>query len=195
MIMMREIIFATNNQHKLQEIKEIVSGRYKILSLADINCFDDIPETSETIAGNAIQKARFIFDRHGLDCFADDTGLEVEALGGAPGVYSARYAGNGCTYEDNVNKLLQELKESSNRRARFVTVIACFTNNNLVTFDGRVDGMIELVPCGKGGFGYDPVFRPEGFEQTFAEMSAETKNSISHRGEAVRKLVDFLMKT
>jgi XTP/dITP diphosphohydrolase len=190
---MKEIVFATNNKHKLEEINQIVSGKYRILSLADIDFAVEIPETSDTIAGNAIQKASFIHELTGLDCFADDTGLEVDALQGAPGVYSARYAGSGCTYADNVNKLLKELDGIANRNARFITVIACLFNHSLHQFQGIVNGMIELDPSGLAGFGYDPVFKPFGFDQTFAEMTPDTKNSISHRGIAVRKLIDFLL--
>lgn len=192
---MKEIIFATNNLHKLEEINQIIADQYKVLSLKDIGFNEDIPETAPTIEGNALQKATYIYDRFQKDCFADDTGLEVEALDGAPGVYSARYAGPDCSYADNVNKLLEALQGISNRKARFKTVIACFLNGKTVSFEGIVNGQILVKPQGGGGFGYDPVFLPDGFDQSFAEMPAQLKNSISHRGIAVRKLVAFLKKS
>jgi XTP/dITP diphosphohydrolase len=192
---MKEIIFATNNLHKLQEINQIIAEQYKVLSLSDIGFKEEIPETAPTIEGNALQKASFIYERFQLDCFADDTGLEVDALDGAPGVYSARYAGANCSYSDNVNKLLEAMQGVSTRKARFKTVIACFLNGKTHTFEGIVNGQILTKPQGGGGFGYDPVFLPDGFDQSFAEMPAPLKNSISHRGIAVRKLVAFLKQT
>jgi XTP/dITP diphosphohydrolase len=192
---MKEIIFATNNLHKLQEINQIIAEQYKVLSLSDIGFKEEIPETAPTIEGNALQKASFIYERFQLDCFADDTGLEVDALDGALGVYSARYAGANCSYSDNVNKLLEAMQGVSNRKARFKTVIACFLNGKTHTFEGIVNGQILTKPQGGGGFGYDPVFLPDGFDQSFAEMPAPLKNSISHRGIAVRKLVAFLKQT
>ena len=189
---MRKIVFATNNKHKLEELKEIIGNKFEILSLADLNFYEEIPETCDTLAGNASQKSREIYNRFHLDCFSDDTGLEVEALHGAPGVYSARYAGEGCSYNDNVNKLLRELKGVKNRKAAFKTVISLIINGKEYFFEGRVDGIITLHKHGTSGFGYDPVFRPDGFQETFAEMSSDTKNKISHRGRATAKLVDFL---
>lgn len=189
---MKEIIFATNNMHKLQEINQIISDQFKVLSLKDIGFDEDIPETEPTIEGNALQKAAHIYKRFRKDCFADDTGLEVDALDGAPGVYSARYAGPDCSYADNVNKLLEAMQGKSNRKARFKTVIACFLHGKTYAFEGIVNGQILQKPQGGGGFGYDPVFIPDGFDQSFAEMSTNLKNSISHRGIAVNKLVSFL---
>ncbi len=189
---MKEIIFATNNLHKLLEINQIISDQFKVLGLKDIGFDEDIPETEPTIEGNALQKATHIYMRYSKDCFADDTGLEVDALNGAPGVYSARYAGPDCSYADNVNKLLEAMQGKGNRKARFKTVIACFLNGKTYAFEGIVNGQILLKPQGGGGFGYDPVFMPDGFDQSFAEMSAKLKNSISHRGIAVNKLVNFL---
>ncbi len=189
---MRKIVFATNNKHKLEELKEIIGNKFEILSLADLNFYEEIPETGDTLAENASQKSREIYNRFHLDCFSDDTGLEVEALHGAPGVYSARYAGEGCSYNDNVNKLLRELKGVKNRKAAFKTVISLIINGKEYFFEGRVDGIITLHKHGTSGFGYDPVFRPDGFQETFAEMSSDTKNKISHRGRATAKLVDFL---
>jgi XTP/dITP diphosphohydrolase len=190
--MKRKLVFATNNAHKLEEVVSIIDKKYKILSLNDINCFDEIPETADTLEGNALLKARFVAQRYGFDCFADDTGLEVTALNGAPGVYSARYAGEGKNSSDNVAKLLDELRDCPDRNARFRTVIALIIDGNEHLFEGIVGGEIIDRPRGNEGFGYDPVFRPEGFEQTFAEMAASLKNSISHRGRAVSKLKKFL---
>jgi XTP/dITP diphosphohydrolase len=190
---MKEIIFATNNQHKLEEITTITKDKIKLLSLKEIGFYEDIPETSATIQGNAIQKATYIFDRFAKECFADDTGLEVEALDGAPGVWSARYAGENATYQDNVIKLLDALKGTTNRKARFKTVIALKTNEETITFEGIINGLIIDTARGNSGFGYDPVFVPEGYEQTFAEMSSEQKNKISHRALATIKLTNYLL--
>ncbi len=189
---MKEIVFATNNLHKLGEIRNMLSNKYKILSLSDIGFNGDIAETSSTLEGNACLKAGFISDRYGLDCFADDTGLEVDALDGAPGVYSARFAGEGCSYNDNVQKLLELMHAKVDRKARFRSVIAYISNGSIQFFEGIVHGEITFQPQGVHGFGYDPVFRPDGYEQTFAEMTSELKNKMSHRAIAVRKLVDFL---
>lgn len=189
---MKEIVFATNNLHKLGEIRNMLSNTYKILSLSDIGFNGDIAETSSTLEGNASLKAGFISDRYGIDCFADDTGLEVDALDGAPGVYSARFAGEGCSYNENVQKLLKLMHAKIDRKARFRSVIAYISNGSIQFFEGIVHGEITLQPQGVHGFGYDPVFRPDGYEQTFAEMTSELKNKMSHRGIAVRKLVDFL---
>lgn len=189
---MKKIVFATNNKHKLDEVKEMLLSEYQIVSLAEINCFDDIPETAETLEGNALIKARYIHQKYGCDCFADDTGLEVEALNGAPGVYSARYAGEAHDAQANMKKLLNELGQNANRKACFRTVIALIVDDKEYYFEGRVDGSISLNPKGSAGFGYDPVFVPNGYEQSFAELGIEIKNKISHRALAVEKLVAFL---
>ena len=189
---MKQIVFATNNRHKLDELRALTAGKVEILSLADIDCHDDIPETADTLEGNAMIKARWVKDRYGYDCFADDTGLEVDVLGGEPGVRSARYAGGeGHDSKANMQKLLRELEGKNNRAARFRTVIALIEGNETHTFDGIVEGEITREPSGESGFGYDPIFKPIGYDVTFAEMTAEQKNSISHRGRAVRKLIDY----
>jgi len=192
---MIELVFATNNQHKLSEVQQMVGDKFKIISLVEIGCHEDVPETGETLESNALQKARFIAEKYKCNVFADDTGLEVEALNGAPGVYSARYAGPERRAEKNMDKLLDELSDKTNRKARFRTVIALILNNREFVFDGIVNGEIAHQKSGKEGFGYDPLFVPAGFSQTFAEMSASDKNRISHRGRATQKLVDFLVKT
>lgn len=189
---MQEIVFATNNQHKLSELRRIVGDRYRILSLAEIGCHEDIPETSDTLSGNALQKARYIREHYGYDCFADDTGLMVDALDGAPGVYSARYAGPGHDSAANMRLLLANMEGKTDRSARFVTVIALILDGRELTFEGRVEGEILTSPEGDGGFGYDPVFRPEGREVSFAMMSADDKNAISHRGRATARLIEYL---
>lgn len=189
---MKEIVFATNNAHKLQEIRDIVGNKYKILSLKDIGCDVDIPETANTLEGNAEQKARFIKEHYGYDCFADDTGLEVEALNGAPGVYSARYAGNEHDSNKNMMLLLKNMQGMSNRKARFRTVIALLIGEKLTLMDGIVNGMIEEQARGNNGFGYDPIFKPEGYDITFAMMEGNDKNLISHRGRATEKLIKYL---
>lgn len=190
-----KLLLATHNDHKTQEIRELLlsSGlTVDICSLRDLNDFEEIPETGDTLKANALQKARAGYMRHGINCFADDTGLEVEALGGAPGVYSARYAGPQCRPADNIQKLLHELTGITNRRARFRTVIALILDGKEYFFEGEVMG--EIIPHLRGseGFGYDPTFLPEGSELTFAEMSESAKNSISHRGRATQRLIDFL---
>lgn len=187
-----KLVFATNNQHKLQEVKAIIGNSFEILSLNDIGCHDDIPETSDTFEGNALIKAKYIYDRYGMNCFADDSGLEVEALGGAPGVHSARYATDGHDHEANIKKLLQELSGKSNRKAQFRTVVALILNGKEYFFEGAIKGYITTEKYGCNGFGYDPVFRPEGHDKTFAEMTEDEKNKISHRAVAVGKLNDFL---
>ena len=187
-----ELIFATHNQHKTEEAREIAASFIQIKNLKDIGCFEEIPETADTLPGNALQKARYVQEHFHVNCFADDTGLEVEALDGRPGVYSARYAGEHCSYQDNVDKLLREMKGMTNRRACFKTVIALILDGKEYLFEGRVDGRIIEDQRGMSGFGYDPVFLPDGFDRTFAEMSEEEKNSISHRGRAIRKMMDFL---
>lgn len=189
---MKTLVFATNNKHKLDEVRKITSGLVNIVSLEDIDCHDDIPETSDTLEGNALQKAEYIKEHYGLDCFADDTGLEVEALNNAPGVYSARYAGPGHDSEANMNKLLEEMNNIENRKARFRTVIALLLNGKQYVFEGIVNGEITKEKRGTTGFGYDPIFIPDNYTQTFAEMGNDIKNTISHRAEAVKKLNSFL---
>lgn len=191
---MKNIVFATNNKNKLREIRDIVGSKYNILSLSDINCHEDIPETADTIEGNALLKARFVKEKYGYDCFADDTGLEVEALDNRPGVYSARFAGEDCNSENNINKLLSELEGIENRKARFRTVIALIKGETEEEFEGVIYGNISHERHGEGGFGYDKVFVPENYEKTFAEMLPEEKNSISHRAKATRLLIEYLNK-
>ena len=187
-----ELVFATNNAHKLEEVRQILGDRFKVLSLNDINCHDDIPETGDTFQDNALQKARYVKEHYGYDCFADDTGLEVKALGGAPGVHSARYAGDHDS-EANMTKLLHELEKKSDRSAQFRTVVALILNGQEVLFEGIVTGKIaQERHYGDGGFGYDPIFVPDGYTETFSQMSSQGKNLISHRGRAVRKLAEYL---
>lgn len=190
--MKRKLVFATNNMHKLEEVSKIVGDNLEIVSLNDIDCHDDIPETADTLEGNALLKARYIKEHYGLDCFADDTGLEVEALDNAPGVYSARYAGPGHDAEANMRKLLLELEGIENRRARFRTVIALLLNDKEYVFDGVINGIITPDKRGDSGFGYDPVFLPDNYTETFAELGDDIKNKISHRALAVHKLAEFL---
>ena len=187
-----KLVFATNNKHKLQEVRDILGGSIEVLSLNDINCHDDIPETGTTLEENALIKARWISEKYGYDCFADDTGLEVEALDGAPGVYSARYAGEECDSQANMNKLLQNLTGKNNRNAQFRTVIALIINKEEILFDGAVKGVISEIKMGEAGFGYDPIFIPEGYSVSFAQMGSEIKNSISHRYRATQKLSNYL---
>ena len=187
-----DIVFATHNRHKSEEACQILGPRWTLRNLHDLGQTEEIPETADTLKGNALQKAQYVYDKYHLSCFADDTGLEVEALGGQPGVYSARYAGEHCTFADNVRKLLYEMEGKSNRRACFKTVVALILDGETHFFEGRVDGTIIESPRGEEGFGYDPVFVPDGFTETFAEMSAEQKNKISHRGRAMAKLIEFL---
>ena len=187
-----KLVFATNNKHKLQEVRDIIGDRVELLSLNDIDCHDDIPETADTLQGNALIKARHIFEKYGFNCFADDTGLEVEALNGAPGVYSARYAGEECNSEANMLKLLQNLTCENNRNAQFRTVIALIINGEEKLFNGIVKGTITNEKIGNSGFGYDPIFIPEGYTESFAQMSGEMKNSISHRFRATKQLSDYL---
>ncbi|MBQ2877418.1 MAG: non-canonical purine NTP diphosphatase [Bacteroidaceae bacterium] len=188
------LVFATNNKHKLEEVRSILGDRVEVLSLNDINCHDDIPETAETLQGNALIKARYIYNKYSINCFADDTGLEVDALNGEPGVYSARYAGEQHCSEDNMNKLLQNLTGKTNRNAQFRTVIALIINGEETLFDGIVKGTISKEKTGDSGFGYDPIFVPEGHTESFAQMDSEQKNKISHRYRAVVKLCDYLKK-
>lgn len=189
---MRTLIFASNNAHKLSEIRNLLENIVEIQSLKDINLEGDIPETSDTLEGNATQKAEWIYNRIGQDCFADDTGLEVEALDGAPGIYSARYAGEGCSFADNVNKLLNAMDGQTNRKARFRTVICFIENGEKHYFEGIVNGTIIEKGSGNMGFGYDPIFVPDGYDISFAEMPLDEKNKISHRGLATQKLVEYL---
>lgn len=188
------IVFVTNNQNKLVEIKNLVSSNYNILSLKDIGFHNDIEETENTLEGNAMLKAKCIHSRFGLDCFADDTGLEIDVLDGKPGVYSARYAGPQCNAKDNIDKVLSELKNFENRSAKFITVIALILNGKQFFFKGECKGYITKIPKGKDGFGYDPIFQPLKSKLTFAEMNQSAKGKISHRGIAVKKLIDFLNK-
>ena len=190
-----KIVFATNNQHKLEEIRAILGSSFEVLSLKDIDCNVDIPETGKTLEKNALQKAQYIFDHYHVDVFADDTGLEVDALNGAPGVYSARYAGGeGHDSEANMTKLLNELGENNNRKARFRTVIALIQQGEVHEFEGIVNGEIIRERRGGEGFGYDPIFQPDGYDQTFAELGKDIKNHISHRARATQKLAEFLLK-
>jgi len=187
-----KIVFATQNKNKVSEISQIIGNKFNILSLADINCTDDIPETQPTIEGNASQKAFYVYEKYNINCFADDTGMEVEALNGAPGVYSARYAGESHNFEANLQKVLKEMTGIENRKARFKTVISLVIDGIETQFEGIVNGVLINEKRGINGFGYDPIFLPDGYEQTFAEMSSELKNSISHRGLAVKKLIEYL---
>ena len=190
--MTHELIFATNNLHKLTEIQSLIGDNFILKSLQQIGCTEDIPETAPTLEGNALLKAQYIYDRFGKNCFADDTGLEIEALDGRPGVFSARYATDGHDFEANIDKVLEELAELENRKARFRTVIALILDGTVYYFEGIVNGEIIAERKGIKGFGYDPVFLPDGYELTFAEMPLDEKNKISHRARAVNKLVDFL---
>jgi XTP/dITP diphosphohydrolase len=189
---MKTIVFATNNAHKLKEIRAIVSNEIKVVSLSEIGCHDDIPETADTLEGNALLKAKYVHERFGFDCFADDTGLEVEALNGAPGVYSARYAGEAQDANANIEKLLRALEGKSNRKACFRTVIALIFDGQTEFFEGFVNGQITDKRVGENGFGYDPIFTPNGYSETFAELDADTKNKISHRALAVKKMTNVL---
>lgn len=192
--MNRKYVFATNNAHKLREIKAMLPQSIEILSLEKINCHVEIPETADTLEGNARIKARYVYEHYGLDCFADDTGLEVEALNGAPGVHTARYAGDNHDTEANIDKLLAELNGEINRKAKFRTVIALIEKGEEHLFEGVLEGEIAEKRCGDDGFGYDPVFIPQETGKTFAELGPDTKNKISHRALAVAKLVDFISK-
>lgn len=192
--MKNKFVFATNNAHKLEEVTVILKDKIELLSMNDINCHVDIPETAETLEGNALLKARYIFNNYQLDCFADDTGLEVEALNGGPGVYSARYAGDAHNAEANMKKLLKNLEGVENRKAQFRTVFALIIDGKEHLFEGVVKGEITKARHGSSGFGYDPIFIPDGYTQTFAEMGNELKNKISHRAVATEKLCKFLIK-
>jgi XTP/dITP diphosphohydrolase len=187
-----EICFATNNAHKIEEIKAILGSKFRLLSLVEIGCHEELPEERDTLEGNSLQKAEYVFNNYKVACFADDTGLEVEALAGAPGVYSARYAGEQRSAEDNMDLLLKNLEGKSDRKAQFRTVITLIQPGGLHLFEGKVEGTILKERRGTGGFGYDPIFLPSGFSKTLAEMSMEEKNQISHRARATKKLVEFL---
>lgn len=195
---MKTLVFVTQNKHKVEEIRHLLTKTLdhddllRVTGLEEIGCNEEIPETSETLEGNALQKALYVSRHYNFDCFADDTGLEIDALDGRPGVYSSRYAGPQKNFDDNINKVLKELSRAKNRKARFRTIIALVLGKEQFIFEGRVEGRIINERRGSGGFGYDSVFVPDGFEKTFAEMSLYEKNTISHRAEATRKLVDFL---
>lgn len=191
--MKRKLVFATNNAHKLEEVSAILGDKIELLSLKDINCDADIPETADTLEGNALLKAEYVYKNYGLDCFADDTGLEVEALNGAPGVYSARYAeGEGHNAEANMQKLLHNMEGKDNRKAQFRTAVSLILNGKEYLFEGVIKGQIIKEKHGTSGFGYDPIFMPDGYDKTFAELGNEIKNQISHRAIAVNKLCEFL---
>lgn len=189
---MEKLVFATHNKDKLREVRLLLNEHYDLLSLDDLNVHEEIPETADTIQGNAHQKAHHIYGRFQINCFADDTGLEIDALGGDPGVYSARYAGENCSYQDNVSKVLLNMLNIQNRKACFKTVICLIQNGVPKYFEGKVNGNITTEQKGDGGFGYDPIFLPEGFDKTFAEIDPDEKNRISHRGIAVKKLITYL---
>ena len=189
---MINLVFATNNLHKVEEVRDKLNGLFSIRTLEEIGCYEDIPETSDTLEGNARQKARYLYEKYGCNCFADDTGLEVESLNNAPGVYSARYAGEAKNPEANMEKLLKELSGKLNRKARFRTVIALILDEKEYLFEGIINGQILENRRGNEGFGYDPIFLPDGYEESFAQLSMTEKNAISHRGQAVEKLLLFL---
>lgn len=192
LIAMRKLVFATNNDHKLRELMEILPPEFELLSLNDIHCTDDIPETGDTLEANAAQKSFYIWNKYGINCFADDTGLEIEAIGNEPGVYSARYAGEDKSAAANMLKVLEKLEGETNRKAQFRCVISLIIEGKETQFEGVVKGKILKEKQGEAGFGYDPIFVPDGYNQSFAEMSATDKNQISHRGRAVMKLVEYL---
>ena len=189
---MKKLVFATGNPNKIKEEKELLNNQFEIIGLKDIGCNEDIPETQPTIEGNALQKARYVVENYGVNCFAEDTGLEIESLNMEPGVFSARYAGEQRSSEDNMNLVLEKLKTQDNRNARFKTVVALIIDGEEFTFEGIVNGKIALEKTGKDGFGYDPIFLPEDQKISFAEMESAEKNKISHRGRAVRKLIEWL---
>lgn len=190
---MKKLVFATNNAHKLREVRDMLEGEITVLSLADIGCSETIPETADTLQGNALIKARYIKTHYGYDCFADDTGLQVVQLGGRPGVYSARYAGEECDPEKNMQKLLGELEGIDDRRASFITVVALIQGEEEKIFEGEVKGRILEEKQGSEGFGYDPLFVPDGYEESFAQLGEETKNHISHRARAMQKMKEYLL--
>lgn len=187
-----KLVFATNNKNKLQEIQSLAGNKFEILSLDQIQCFDEIPETCTTLEGNANQKAMYIYNKYKLNCFADDTGLEIDALDGEPGVYSARYAGPNCNADDNIDKVLEKMKECNMRNAKFRTIISLIIDGKEIQFEGEVKGKILHERHGEKGFGYDPIFQPIGYNHSFAELSVDEKNKISHRGLATQKLIEYL---
>lgn len=189
---MKKIIFATGNPHKLREVQQMIGDSYTLFTPADYDITEDIPETSPTIAGNALQKARYVYEKTGADCFADDTGLEIDILGGEPGVYSARYAGESKSAEENMSLVLKKMNGTTDRDARFITVIALILDGKEHLFEGVVEGSMTTERRGTEGFGYDPIFQPKGYDRTFAEMTSAEKNPISHRGRAIAKLIAFL---
>lgn len=187
---MKKIVFATHNAHKLEEVRAILKGIVEVVGLADIGCHEDIPETADTLEENAKLKSQYVYEKFGYDCISDDTGLEIEALDGKPGVHSARYAGEPSNSVNNMLKVLEEMKDQSNRNAQFRTVVSLVENGNYYEFEGIVKGILSREPTGKGGFGYDPIFIPEGHSESFAVLSAEEKNAISHRAIAIKKLAE-----
>ena len=191
---MEELVIATHNKHKLDEIQKLLGDRIKLISLRDLGCNEDIPETGTTLKENAYQKAKYVWEKYKKNCFADDTGLMVEALDGAPGVYSARYAGEHCSFDDNIDLLLENMEGKTNRNASFETVVCLIEDGKEQYFEGRCEGCILTERYGKGGFGYDPIFMPNGYGESFAELSMEEKNKISHRGKATDKLIKYLLK-
>ena len=191
---MEELVIATNNQHKVEEIRRTLGNKIKLISLKDMGCREEIPEDGTTLKENAYQKAKYVWDKYKKNCFADDTGLMVEALDGAPGVYSARYAGEHCSFDDNIDLLLENMEGKTNRNAYFATVICLIQDGEPVYFEGKCEGCILTERYGRGGFGYDPIFMPKGYGESFAEISMEEKNKISHRGKATEKLIKHLLK-
>ena len=191
---MEELVIATNNQHKVEEIRRALGDKIKLISLKDLGCREEIPEDGTTLKENAYQKAKYVWDKYKKNCFADDTGLMVEALDGAPGVYSARYAGEHCSFDDNIDLLLENMEGKTNRNAYFATVICLIQDGEPVYFEGKCEGCILTERYGRGGFGYDPIFMPKGYGESFAEISMEEKNKISHRGKATEKLIKHLLK-
>lgn len=191
---MEELVIATNNQHKVEEIRRALGNKIKFISLKDLGCREEIPEDGTTLKENAYQKAKYVWDKYKKNCFADDTGLMVEALDGAPGVYSARYAGERCSFDDNIDLLLENMEGKTNRNACFATVICLIQDGEAVYFEGKCEGCILTERYGRGGFGYDPIFMPNGYGESFAEISMEEKNKISHRGKATAKLIKYLLK-
>lgn len=191
---MEELVIATNNQHKVEEIRRALGNKIKLISLKDLGCREEIPEDGTTLKENAYQKAKYVWDKYKKNCFADDTGLMIEALDGAPGVYSARYAGEHCSFDDNIDLLLENMEGKTNRNAYFATVICLIQDGEPVYFEGKCEGCILTERYGRGGFGYDPIFMPKGYGESFAEISMEEKNKISHRGKATEKLIKHLLK-
>ena len=191
---MEELVIATNNQHKVEEIRRALGNKIKLISLKDLGCREEIPEDGTTLKENAYQKAKYVWDKYKKNCFADDTGLMVVALDGAPGVYSARYAGEHCSFDDNIDLLLENMEGKTNRNAYFATVICLIQDGEAVYFEGKCEGCILTERYGRGGFGYDPIFMPKGYGESFAEISMEEKNKISHRGKATEKLIKHLLK-